>query len=151
MRFMRSRMKMATGLLAICAAFAVCIVSGTYLASVAYGQSLLAGDISGTIVDPNGAAVSGATVKVTSKDTGTTATTITSGTDLIAFRCLAGYLHRCGEREWIQGNNGDGCREPRTSCDGEYCVDPWIGVRDRRSDGGYSFAPDRLSGVEHRI
>ena len=65
MRFMRSRMKMATGLLAICAAFAVCIVSGTYLASVAYGQSLLAGDISGTIVDPNGAAVSGATVKVT--------------------------------------------------------------------------------------
>ena len=88
MRFMRSRMKMATGLLAICAAFAVCIVSGTYLASVAYGQSLLAGDISGTIVDPNGAAVSGATVKVTSKDTGTTATTITSGTGLYRFSLL---------------------------------------------------------------
>ena len=45
------------------------------------GQSLTSGDIAGTVLDPTGAAVPGATVTVTSNDTGAkhTATTSSSG------------------------------------------------------------------------
>jgi outer membrane receptor protein involved in Fe transport len=54
----------------------------------AFGQSLVAGDIAGTVVDPSGSAVSGATVKATSKETGAVSTTTTSATGLYRFSLL---------------------------------------------------------------
>jgi hypothetical protein len=57
-------------------------------APVAHAQSLVSGDITGTIEDPSGNAVSGATVKATSMDSGTVSTTTTSDTGAYRFSLL---------------------------------------------------------------
>ena len=54
----------------------------------AHGQSLLAGDVVGTVTDPGGAAVANATVKIVSKETGSIATTTTSVTGAYRFSLL---------------------------------------------------------------
>jgi hypothetical protein len=54
----------------------------------AFGQSLVSGDISGTVLDPNGAAVTGAQVKATSKETGSISIATTSATGLYRFSLL---------------------------------------------------------------
>ncbi len=56
--------------------------------SAAYGQSLLAGDVAGTVTDPGGAAVVNATVKIASKESGSISTTTTSGTGAYRFSLL---------------------------------------------------------------
>ncbi|MGO9228014.1 MAG: carboxypeptidase regulatory-like domain-containing protein [Bryobacteraceae bacterium] len=56
--------------------------------SVAYAQSLTAGDIAGTVTDPSGAAVVGATVKATSNENGSVATATTSGTGAYRFSLM---------------------------------------------------------------
>lgn len=61
------------------------LLSGLLIAS---GQSLVSGDISGTVLDPKGAAVTGAVVMATSKETGSVSSTTTSGTGLYRFSLL---------------------------------------------------------------
>jgi hypothetical protein len=56
--------------------------------SAALPQSLTSGDITGTVLDPSGAAVSNATVTLTNKDTGTTQTTTTNSTGAYRFSLL---------------------------------------------------------------
>jgi Carboxypeptidase regulatory-like domain len=56
--------------------------------SAALPQSLTSGDITGTVLDPSGAAVSNATVILTNKDTGTTQTTTTNSTGAYRFSLL---------------------------------------------------------------
>ena len=53
-----------------------------------FSQSLVSGDISGTVLDPNGSAVTGAVVKATSKETGSISSTTTSTTGLYRFSLL---------------------------------------------------------------
>jgi hypothetical protein len=62
-------------------------------APVAHGQSNIAGDIAGTVTDPSGAAVVGAKVSATSKDTGATAATVTSTTGAYRFSLLKPGLY----------------------------------------------------------
>jgi hypothetical protein len=62
--------------------------AGGNVMPVAYGQSLVSGDISGTVEDPSGNAVSGATVKATSKDSGAVLSTTTSATGAYRFSLL---------------------------------------------------------------
>ncbi len=69
---------------AILAVTFICL-SGFLTAS---GQSLVAGDIAGTVLDPSGSAVSGASVKATSKETGAVSVTTSSGTGLYRFSLL---------------------------------------------------------------
>jgi hypothetical protein len=57
-------------------------------APVASAQSLLAGDILGTVLDPQGSAVPNATVKATSKENGSTATAMTNATGGYRFSLL---------------------------------------------------------------
>lgn len=52
------------------------------------GQSLTSGDIAGTVLDPTGAAVPGATVTLTNLDTGAKQTTTTSSTGAYRFALL---------------------------------------------------------------
>jgi hypothetical protein len=54
----------------------------------ARGQSLVAGDIAGTVTDPSGAAVVGAKLTATNKETGAIATTTTSTTGAYRFSLL---------------------------------------------------------------
>src|ERR1700737_913885 len=58
------------------------------LPSAALPQSLTSGDITGTVLDPSGAAVSNATVTLTNKDTGTTQTTTTNSSGSYRFSLL---------------------------------------------------------------
>lgn len=51
-------------------------------------QSMLAGDIAGTVHDPSGAAIEGATVKAVSQETGAVSTTTTSATGAYRFSLL---------------------------------------------------------------
>jgi hypothetical protein len=53
-----------------------------------WSQSLTSGDITGTVLDPSGAAVANATVTLTNKDTGTTQTTTTNSTGAYRFSLL---------------------------------------------------------------
>jgi hypothetical protein len=57
-------------------------------APAAHAQSNLAGDIAGTVTDPSGAAIVGATVKATSQETGAVATATTSATGAYRFSLL---------------------------------------------------------------
>ena len=64
------------------------IILGTMGNPVAHAQSVLAGDVAGTVTDQGGAAIVSATVKITSKDTGSVATTTTSSTGAYRFSLL---------------------------------------------------------------
>jgi hypothetical protein len=75
-------------MLACVAIFTCALVPFGSMAPAAHAQSLVSGDISGTVEDPAGAAVVGATVKLTSKETGTTFTTTTSATGAYRFSLL---------------------------------------------------------------
>ena len=57
-----------------------CTLSALNFTPAAHAQSLLAGDVVGTVTDPSGAAVSNATVKAVSKETGQTVSVVTSPT-----------------------------------------------------------------------
>jgi hypothetical protein len=61
---------------------------GWHSASALRAQSLVSGDISGTVMDSAGAAISGATVKATSNDSGTESTTLSSATGAFRFPLL---------------------------------------------------------------
>ena len=52
------------------------------------GQSLTSGDVTGTVLDPSGAAVPDATVTLKNNDTGSTQTTTTTSTGAYRFRLL---------------------------------------------------------------
>lgn len=52
------------------------------------GQSLTSGDIAGTVLDPTGASVPGATVTLTNLDTGAKQTATTSSTGAYRFALL---------------------------------------------------------------
>ena len=56
--------------------------------SVAYAQSLTAGDIAGTVTDPSGARRGWATVKATNNENGSVATATTSGTGAYRFSLM---------------------------------------------------------------
>ncbi len=67
------------------AALSLPFVSGAILLlscapAALHAQTLLAGDLAGTVTDPSGAAIVGAEVKATSQETGAIATAITNGT-----------------------------------------------------------------------
>ncbi len=64
------------------------IFVGTCVTPVAHGQSNIAGDIAGTVTDPSGSAIVGATVKLTSRDTGAVETVTTSATGGYRFSLL---------------------------------------------------------------
>jgi hypothetical protein len=64
------------------------VVPGRHTSLAAYAQSLVSGDISGTVEDSAGASVSGATVKAIGKETGSESTTVTSATGAFRFSLL---------------------------------------------------------------
>ncbi|MGA3335078.1 MAG: carboxypeptidase regulatory-like domain-containing protein [Terracidiphilus sp.] len=64
------------------------IFVGVCGAPVAHAQSMLTGDVAGTVTDPSGAAVVGATVKAASRETGAVATARTSNTGDYRFSLL---------------------------------------------------------------
>lgn len=64
------------------------IFVGVCGAPVAHAQSMLTGDVAGTVTDPSGAAVVGATVKAASRETGAVATVKTSNTGDYRFSLL---------------------------------------------------------------
>jgi hypothetical protein len=70
----------------------VVLLGGAFLATeiapAVHAQSLLAGDVTGTVVDQGGAAVANATVKVASKETGQVATATTSAAGAYRFSLL---------------------------------------------------------------
>src|SRR5215472_16397862 len=53
-----------------------------------WGQSLTSGDVTGTVTDPSGAAVAGATVTLDHNDTGQTQTVTSSNTGAYRFALL---------------------------------------------------------------
>lgn len=53
-----------------------------------FAQSIVSGDVNGTITDPSGAVVPGATVTLKNMDTNTTQTTVTNGTGAYRFAFL---------------------------------------------------------------
>lgn len=61
---------------------------GISFTPAAHAQSMIAGDIAGTVLDPSGAAVAGATVKATSKESGAVSTAVTSSTGAYRFSLL---------------------------------------------------------------
>jgi hypothetical protein len=65
-----------------------CVLIGAGTASEAYSQSLLAGDITGTVLDPGGSAVTGATVTAKSKTTEATASVKTDAQGAYRFALL---------------------------------------------------------------
>jgi len=64
------------------------VVIGTATAPEAYSQSLLAGDITGTVLDPSGSVVTGATVTAKSKSTEATASVKTDAQGAYRFALL---------------------------------------------------------------
>ncbi len=77
--------------LAFTTSLALCIgiaVSCTATAPMAHAQSLLAGDIVGTVTDPNGSVMSGVTVTASSQAIGTTATVKTDAQGAYRFALL---------------------------------------------------------------
>ncbi len=57
-------------------------------APAAHAQTIISGDIAGTVTDPSGAAIVGATVKATSQETGAVATATTSAAGAYRFSLL---------------------------------------------------------------
>ncbi len=64
------------------------LLAAALMAPAAFGQSLLSGDIAGTVTDPSRAVVAGATVELKSLDTGSTQTTTTNSTGYYRFSLL---------------------------------------------------------------
>src|ERR1700722_7750088 len=64
------------------------LVSASLITPPAFGQSLISGDIAGTITDPSHAVVPNATVGLTSMDEGSAQTTNTNGTGYYRFSLL---------------------------------------------------------------
>jgi len=64
------------------------VLIGTGAAPAAYSQSLLAGDITGTVLDPSGSVVTGATVTATNKSTEATASVKTDAQGAYRFALL---------------------------------------------------------------
>ncbi len=67
---------------------------------LAFTQSVVSGDITGTLVDPSGAVVSGATITATNVDDGASQTTSTNTTGLYRFNFMKPgpyKLHHGGE------------------------------------------------------
>jgi len=56
------------------------LLVASLMAPAAFGQSLISGDITGTVTDPSHAVVPNATVELKSLDTGSTQTAVTNGT-----------------------------------------------------------------------
>ncbi len=79
MRFMRMQMMALTAGAALLFLFSG-VISGIGGGPAAHAQSMLSGDIAGTVLDPSGAAVVGATVKVVSQETGASSAVTTSAT-----------------------------------------------------------------------
>jgi hypothetical protein len=86
-----TRQRLQAAAVALTASFAF-LFGGAILLNVtapaASAQSLLAGDILGTVLDPQGSAVPNATVKATSKENGSTATATTNATGGYRFSLL---------------------------------------------------------------
>ena len=80
--------KFSLALLASVAMMLGCVVIGTETGAVAYSQSLLAGDITGTVVDSSGLVVIGATVTAKSKATEATASVKTDAQGAYRFALL---------------------------------------------------------------
>ncbi len=65
-----------------------CLLAACLMAPAAFGQSLVSGDLVGTITDPSGAVVSNANVALKSNGTGETRTTTTNSNGLYRFSLL---------------------------------------------------------------
>jgi hypothetical protein len=65
-----------------------CVLLGSAISPAAYSQSLLAGDITGTVLDPSGSVVPGATVTAKSKATEATASVKTDAQGAYRFALL---------------------------------------------------------------
>src|ERR1044071_4835545 len=72
-----------------------------FIAVQMVGQTIVTGDIAGTVTDPSGAAVSGATVTLKSVGEGTTQTTTTNSTGAYRFALL-----KPGEYKLTVGQKG---------------------------------------------
>jgi len=59
-----------------------------FSSTISWGQSLTSGGITGTVLDPSGAAVSGATITLKSRETGATQTTTSNATGAYRFSLL---------------------------------------------------------------
>src|SRR5215469_15983107 len=66
----------------------VLVVVAFVMTLLAAGQSVVTGDAVGTVTDPSGAVVSGATVTLTSTDAGTTQSAVTSANGFYRFALL---------------------------------------------------------------
>jgi hypothetical protein len=64
------------------------LLAASIVVPAAFGQSLISGDIAGTVTDPSHAVVSNARVELKSLDTGSTQTDLTNGTGLYRFSLL---------------------------------------------------------------
>ena len=64
------------------------VLAASLAAPVAFGQSLISGDIAGTVSDPSHAVVPGASVELKSLDDGSTQTATTNGTGFYRFSLL---------------------------------------------------------------
>jgi Carboxypeptidase regulatory-like domain len=68
----------------LCLSLIAC-TSATLMIKFASAQTIISGDIVGTVTDPTDAAVAGATVTLTSVESGTVGTTTTSTTGAFRF------------------------------------------------------------------
>ena len=88
--------KMITGLLAV-------LVIAAVMAPSLMAQSLVSGDLTGTVTDPSGAVLSGATVTLKSDATGATRTTTTNSNGAYRFSLLRpGSYTVSGNRPGLQ-------------------------------------------------
>ena len=69
-------------------ALLLALLVASLMAPVAFGQSLISGDIAGTVTDPSHAVVPGASVELKSLDDGSTQTAATNGTGFYRFSLL---------------------------------------------------------------
>jgi hypothetical protein len=65
------------------------LLAACLMAPSAFGQTLVSGDLTGTVTDPTGAVLANATVTLKSVDTGETRTTTTSSSGLYRFSLLS--------------------------------------------------------------
>jgi hypothetical protein len=68
--------------------FLLALIFFTFASVNVWAQSIVSGEINGTLTDPSGAVVPGATVTLKNLDTGATATTTTNGTGAYRFNFL---------------------------------------------------------------
>ncbi len=69
-------------------ALLACLLAACLMVPAAFGQSLVSGDLVGTVTDPSGAVVSNATVSLKSNGTGETRTTTSNSSGLYRFSLL---------------------------------------------------------------